>query len=706
MQSAIELLQDTFGYAEFRHNQQAIIDDLLSGKNALVLMPTGGGKSLCYQIPAILRSGTGVVVSPLIALMQDQVDALEQLGIKAAFLNSSMNNDEQRLVEQQLLNNDIELLYIAPERLLNESTLQLLSQANISLFAIDEAHCVSQWGHDFRPEYQKLSILSERFSTIPRIALTATADQRTRDEMVSLLGLEDSNVYIDSFDRKNIHYTIEEATNGRARLVNFIKSNHAKDSGIVYCLSRKKVESVAEHLSNQGFKALPYHAGLSHQLRQHNQKRFLQESGIIIVATIAFGMGIDKPDVRFVAHLNLPKNIESYYQETGRAGRDGRPSNAWMNYGLQDVITLSQMMQQSSGNEDYKRITQHKLNAMLGLCELVTCRRQTLLKYFAEELAEPCGHCDNCLNPPETWDATVDAQKALSTVYRTGQSFGVEYLSKVLLGKTDERIEKNQHHQVSTWGIGANLTSAEWRSIYRQLIAQNYLYTNVERFGALELTEKSRPLLKGLETFFARKYMAPAKADGKSKKKINKKIRASDEPLFEALKLLRKQLAEEQEIPPYMIFHDSTLEQMIADRPSTSKEFQFISGVGESKLKRYGGAFLAVINEHPRPGILNNQLSDTVNDTLELLLQELNADEIAEKRGLTKSSIYSHFAQAIAAGLLEYEQVLTITSEDIEEIIQTANFLDIGSDSSLKPLFEEFNGQYSYGELKCVISAI
>ncbi len=706
MQQALELLRNTFGYSEFRNNQMEIIEDLIAGENALVLMPTGGGKSLCYQIPAILRKGTGVIVSPLIALMQDQVDALNQLGIKAAFLNSTMSRDEQQIVEQQLLDNAIELLYIAPERLLSEYSLNLISQAEISLFAIDEAHCVSQWGHDFRPEYQKLSILAERFPDTPRMALTATADQRTRDEMAHILGLGSAGVYIDSFDRKNIHYTIEEATNGRARLVSFIKENHSKDSGIVYCLSRKKVESVAEHLTNQGFTALPYHAGLSNQLRHHNQKRFLQESGIIIVATIAFGMGIDKPDVRFVAHLNLPKNIESYYQETGRAGRDGKPANAWMNYGLQDVITLSQMMQQSSGSEEYKRITQHKLNAMLGLCELVTCRRQPLLKYFAEELSEPCGNCDNCMNPPETWNATVEAQKALSTAYRSGQSFGVEYLTKILLGKLDDRIEKNQHDKISTWGIGEKLTTAEWRSIYRQLIAQNYLHTNVERYGALELTEKARPLLKGLEDFFARKYVAPQKVSKKGNAKISKKIRPSDEPLYEALKSLRKQLAEVQELPPYMIFHDSTLEQMIADRPSSPTELQYINGVGESKLARYGKEFLTVIKQFPRPDVLNNQLSDTVNDTLELYLQELSTEEIADKRGLTESSIYSHLAQAIAVGLLECEQVLDLEADDIEEIIQTANFLDISADSSLKPLFEEFDGQYSYGELKCIISAL
>ena len=702
MKQAQALLQNTFGYQAFRHNQADIIETLLAGSNALVLMPTGGGKSLCYQIPAIIRQGTGIVISPLIALMQDQVDALNQLDIKAAFLNSSQSREEQQQVEQQLVNNEIELLYVAPERLLNSYTLNLLARIDISLFAIDEAHCVSQWGHDFRPEYQKLAVLAERFPSVPRIALTATADQRTRDEMAQQLALENATTFINSFDRPNINYIIEEATNGRDRLLKFIQNHHPNDAGIVYCLSRKKVEATAEFLNKKGFTALAYHAGLPNELRHYHQKRFLQEDGIIIVATIAFGMGIDKPDVRFVAHLNLPKNIESYYQETGRAGRDGNPSTAWMNYGLQDVITLSQMMQESTGSEEYKRITQHKLNAMLGLCELVSCRRHTLLRYFSEDSPQQCGNCDNCLSPPETWDATIEAQKALSTVYRTGQSYGVEYLGKVLQGITDERIERNGHDKVSTWGIGKDLNSSEWRSIFRQLIAQHYLHVNVEKFGAVQLTEKSRQLLKGLELFNARKYLAPT--GKKAPSKIIGTIRESDQPLFEALRELRKNLAQQQEIPPYMIFHDATLEQMVLKRPSTPREMQFISGVGESKLNRYGNQFLSIIEQYPKPKLLQNNLSETVNDTLELYLKDKTVEEIAELRELTESTVYRHFAQAIEAGLLSCDEVLDLDDQQIDEILYTANHLEITADSALKPLYEELGGEYSYGQLSCIIA--
>ena len=470
MQRAKQILQSTFGYDAFRHNQHEIIQTLLEGGDAFVLMPTGGGKSLCFQIPAMLREGVGIVVSPLIALMQDQVDALLQLGIRAAFLNSTLSFSEQEEIEQSLRRNELDLLYVAPERLLGEKTLQLLEQCQISLFAIDEAHCVSQWGHDFRKEYQQLSTLPDRFPNIPRIALTATADQRTRAEIIQQLQLSQAGVYINSFDRPNIRYIISEAQNSRDKLWRFIQENHQGDAGIIYCLSRKKVEATATWLSDKGLTALPYHAGLSADIRQRHQQRFLREDAVIIVATIAFGMGIDKPDVRFVAHLNLPKNIEAYYQETGRAGRDGTPANAWMSYGLQDVITLRQMMQDSDAGEEHKRIIQQKLDAMLGLCELASCRRQAILAYFDEQLNEPCGNCDNCLSPPATWDATVDAQKALSTVYRTGQRFGVAYVTDVLRGKVDERIQRNRHDQLSTFGIGEELSVFEWRSLIVNLL--------------------------------------------------------------------------------------------------------------------------------------------------------------------------------------------------------------------------------------------
>jgi ATP-dependent DNA helicase RecQ len=543
MQRAKQILQSTFGYDAFRHNQHEIIQTLLEGGDAFVLMPTGGGKSLCFQIPAMLREGVGIVVSPLIALMQDQVDALLQLGIRAAFLNSTLSFSEQEEIEQSLRRNELDLLYVAPERLLGEKTLQLLEQCQISLFAIDEAHCVSQWGHDFRKEYQQLSTLPDRFPNIPRIALTATADQRTRAEIIQQLQLSQAGVYINSFDRPNIRYIISEAQNSRDKLWRFIQENHQGDAGIIYCLSRKKVEATATWLSDKGLTALPYHAGLSADIRQRHQQRFLREDAVIIVATIAFGMGIDKPDVRFVAHLNLPKNIEAYYQETGRAGRDGTPANAWMSYGLQDVITLRQMMQDSDAGEEHKRIIQQKLDAMLGLCELASCRRQAILAYFDEQLNEPCGNCDNCLSPPATWDATVDAQKALSTVYRTGQRFGVAYVTDVLRGKVDERIQRNRHDQLSTFGIGEELSVFEWRSLYRQLIALGYLRINMERYGALELTEKSRPLLRGETQLQARKQLRPEPGKKQPKKSSAKsELRSIDEPIFQALRELRTKL--------------------------------------------------------------------------------------------------------------------------------------------------------------------
>lgn len=596
MSKALEILNNTFGYAEFRHNQAEIVETVIAGKDALVLMPTGGGKSLCYQIPALVREGIGVVISPLIALMQDQVDALNQLGVRAAFLNSTLSYEQRKQVESDLRNEALDFIYIAPERLSNEGTLQLLSQCKIALFAVDEAHCVSQWGHDFRPEYQKLNILIQRFPDVPRIALTATADQRTRQEIIEQLQLEQAKVYINSFDRPNIRYALSDAQNPRDRLLRFLNENHPNDAGIVYCLSRKKVEATADWLSGKGREALPYHAGLPAELRQHTQARFLREEGIIIVATIAFGMGIDKPDVRFVAHLSLPKNIEAYYQETGRAGRDGQAANAWMSYGLQDVITLRQMMQDSSGAEEYKRITQNKLEAMLGLCETVSCRRQAILEYFGEEAPAGCGNCDNCLNPPQTWDASEDAQKALSAVYRSGQNFGVAYVTDILLGKeTDERIKKNGHDTLKVFGMGKHHMQVDWRSIFRQLIAQGYLYINMERYGALQLTEKSRPLLRGEETLWARPLAIPKLGKKASAPKPRVTLHIEDEMLFEALRDLRSELAKDQGVPPYVIFHDRTLEEMAQSRPQNDDDFRYLSGVGESKLDRYGEDFMSVI---------------------------------------------------------------------------------------------------------------
>jgi ATP-dependent DNA helicase RecQ len=605
MEKAAKILTSTFGYDAFRHHQEQIIDALLAGHDVMTLMPTGGGKSICYQIPALMRAGCGIVISPLIALMQDQVDALQQLGIKAAFLNSTLCRAEQLEIEQDLLAGAFDLLYLAPERLLNPHMLRLIDQCDIALFAIDEAHCVSQWGHDFRKEYQQLSMLHERYPDVPRIALTATADQRTRAEIIEQLALQQASVFINSFDRPNINYTITEASNSREALLRFLNENHEGDAGIVYCLSRKNVEATAEWLNERGRAALPYHAGLPQQTRLRNQQRFLCEDGLIIVATIAFGMGIDKPDVRFVAHLNLPKNIESYYQETGRAGRDGLPANAWMTYGLKDVINLRLFTENSDSDEMFKRVMHQKTDAMLGLCELTTCRRQAMLAYFDEDMPEPCGNCDNCLNPPETWDATTATQKALSCIYRTNERFGAQYIIHVLTGKDDERILKNGHDKISTFNIGHEHTGVEWRAIFRQLIAQAYLATDTEGYGVLKLTPKAWPLLKRSEepqTVMLRALRKASKAKARKKKSRNMiELSTQDELLFESLRSLRAKLAKEQNVPPYVIFHDKTLTEMAATKPETLDQMLDISGIGNEKLSRYGQTFLNEINAFTNP---------------------------------------------------------------------------------------------------------
>lgn len=596
------ILHRVFGYERFRAPQAEVIDTLMHGGDALVLMPTGGGKSLCFQIPAIALPGTGLVISPLIALMQDQVAALRQAGVRAAFLNSTLDAETTRAIEQQLLNDELDLLYISPERLMQERTLNLLSRANIALFAIDEAHCVSQWGHDFRPEYMQLSVLHERFPEVPRIALTATADAPTRREIIARLGLDNARVFISGFDRPNIRYRIAQGGgSAREQLLRFLRAEHAGDAGIVYCLSRKRVDEIADYLAGQGLDALPYHAGLEPAVRSRNQARFLNEEGVIIVATIAFGMGIDKPNVRFVAHLNLPKSIEAYYQETGRAGRDGLPANAWMVYGLQDVITLRQMLESAESDDARKRVERHKLDAMLGLCELTTCRRQALLAYFDDPMPESCGNCDTCLEPPQTWDATESAQKALSCVHRTGQRFGVNYLVDVLLGKTDERIQRFGHHQLTTFGIGKDQSQQEWRGIFRQLVARGLLAVDLEGHGSLKLTDACRPVLRSEERLMLRRTN---KTGQKTKKTAlrNRSVftRESDTVLWEALRARRLELAKAQGVPPYVVFHDATLAAVVECRPQTLQEFSRISGVGERKLAAYGEDFLRIILAHAR----------------------------------------------------------------------------------------------------------
>ena len=598
-QKALEILNSLYGYSSFRGHQAEIIEHVSAGNNALVLMPTGGGKSLCYQIPSLIRDGVGVIISPLIALMQDQVDAMQQLGVQAAFLNSSLSHSEQNLIEQQLLAGQIDLLYIAPERLIQSYTLDLLDRCKLALFAIDEAHCVAQWGHDFRSDYLSLSLLHERFPHIPRIALTATADVRTRKEIIERLSLTDASAYISGFDRPNIRYAIANKTTAKKQLLDFLKQRKS-EAGIVYCLSRKKVEDTAGWLTQQGFTALPYHAGLPAQLRQTHQSRFLREDGVIIVATIAFGMGIDKPDVRFVAHLDLPKSIEAYYQETGRAGRDGQPADAWMVYGLQDVVRLQQMAQGSDGSEQFKRAERHKLDAMLGLCEVTSCRRKVLLNYFADQAPSECGNCDNCQIPPQTWDATEAAQKLLSSVYRTGQRFGAMHVMDVLQGKETEKVLQHHHHQLSTFGIGKDIHEAHWRSLIRQLVVRGLLRVDIEGYSALQLTDACRPVLKGVQSLFLRieEIKAPSAKKAGSKSARKAQISPEDQELWDELRECRKMLADEFNVPPYVIFHDATLKEMLDTLPTSEAELLSLTGVGESKLEKYGGDFIDILRRH------------------------------------------------------------------------------------------------------------
>ena len=602
-QQASQILHNVFGYTAFRGEQQAIVEHVVTGGDALVLMPTGGGKSLCYQIPALLRPGTGIVVSPLIALMQDQVDALIQLGVKAAFLNSSISADAAREVQGQLLRGELDLLYVAPERLLMSGFLTLLDQVQesfgLALFAIDEAHCVSQWGHDFRPEYRALTVLHERFPVVPRIALTATADAPTRGEIVERLALEQARQFVSSFDRPNIRYRVTQKSNARNQLQEFLQAEHPNDAGIVYCLSRKKVEETAAWLKEQGWDALPYHAGLNAATRSVNQNRFLREEGVVMVATVAFGMGIDKPNVRFVAHLDLPKSMEGYYQETGRAGRDGLPANAWLAYGLGDVVSMRQMIDSGDAPEERKRLERQKLDALLGYCESTTCRHQTVLRYFGEEHPGSCGECDNCLEPVDTWDATQAAQMALSCVYRTGQRFGAGHLSDVLIGKATERVEKFNHHALSTFGIGKELSTAQWSSVYRQLVAGGLLESDIEAYGGLKLTAAARPVLRGEQQVWLRRDADPVKRKAMRAERTSKAREpfagANEDRLWLALKAKRMELAREQGVPPYVIFHDSTLLEILKQRPGNLTELGRISGVGQAKLARYGDEFLSVL---------------------------------------------------------------------------------------------------------------
>ena len=592
-----QILEQTFGYRSFRGPQESVIRALIAGEDALVLMPTGGGKSLCYQVPALAREGTGIVISPLIALMQDQVSALRELGVRAGFLNSTLSAQEVFATERALREGRIDLLYIAPERLLQQRTLELLHEARIALFAIDEAHCVSQWGHDFRADYLALDVLQREFPSVPRIALTATADMRTREEIVNRLGLQDARQFIVGFDRPNIRYRIRQKERPKQQLLRFLREEQEGNAGIVYCLSRAKVDETARWLREEGFNALPYHAGMGKDERAGNQARFLRDDAVVMVATIAFGMGIDKPDVRFVAHLDLPKSIEAYYQETGRAGRDGEAATALLLYGFEDVVKLRQMALQSEGNELFKRHEQQRLTSMLGLCEVTSCRRQVLLRYFGDTLDAPCGNCDNCLDPPEEWDGSEAARMALSCVYRTGQRFGANHVIDVLRGAENDRILSFDHHQVSTFGIGKDIPVEQWRSVFRQLVARGYLDVDPEGYGGLRLSAAAKPVLRAEEAVWLRRDRKPAAVRAIGKRERGAEVDHADQPLWEALRACRKRLADAQNVPPYVIFHDATLRAMLAERPLTPSAMRAVSGVGDSKLERYGEAFLAVLRD-------------------------------------------------------------------------------------------------------------
>ncbi|WP_397376982.1 DNA helicase RecQ [Pseudomonas sp.] len=701
LEHAQRILKDVFGYDSFRGRQGAIIERVANGGDALVLMPTGGGKSLCFQVPALLREGLAVVVSPLIALMDDQVATLDELGVAAVALNSTLSADAQREIAERIKRGEIKMLYLAPERLVQPRMLSFLQNLDIALFAIDEAHCVSQWGHDFRPEYLQLGQLAELFPNVPRIALTATADMRTREEIVQRLHLQNAERFLSSFDRPNIFYRIVPKEQPRKQLLSFLGARKG-DAGIVYCLSRKKVEEVAAFLSEQGFPALPYHAGLANELRAYHQKRFLNEEGLIMVATIAFGMGIDKPNVRFVAHLDLPKSLEAYYQETGRAGRDGLPADAWMAYGLQDVIFLKQMLNNSEGDERHKRVEQHKLDAMLALCEETRCRRQALLAYFDEEMPQPCGHCDNCIDGVQTWDATEPARQALSAIYRTGQRYGVGHLVDVLLGRDNDKIRAVGHQHLAVFGIGKALNEGEWRSLFRQLVARGLADVDLEGFGGLRLADSCRPLLKGEVSLQLRRDLKPQQSAKASSSAASQLVRGEERSQWEALRTLRRKLAEEHGVPPYVIFPDATLLEMLRSKPSTLAEMARVSGVGARKLDRYGEAFLDVLgaaDEAPRAVL------DLRHELVSLARAGMTPAQIAEQLKCSEKNVYGMLAEAIVQQQLSLEHALDLPETLLAEI-QDA-FLDgEGELPTAAAIGEQFAGRVELGVLHCVRAAL
>ncbi len=702
LEQAQRVLKDIFGYDSFRGRQGDIIERVANGGDALVLMPTGGGKSLCFQVPALLRDGLAVVVSPLIALMDDQVATLEELGVAAAALNSTLSAEQQRDLANRIKRGEVKMLYLAPERLVQPRMMAFLQSLDIALFAIDEAHCVSQWGHDFRPEYLQLGQLAEVFPTVPRIALTATADKRTREEIVTRLHLQNAERFLSSFDRPNIFYRIVPKEQPRKQLLAFL-SERRSDAGIVYCLSRKKVDEVAQFLCAQGFPALPYHAGLPSETRAANQKRFLNEEGLIMVATIAFGMGIDKSNVRFVAHLDLPKSLEAYYQETGRAGRDGLPADAWMAYGLQDVVMLKQMLQNSEGDERHKRLEHHKLDAMLALCEETRCRRQTLLAYFDEEMPQPCGHCDNCVDGVQTWDATEPARQALSAVYRTGQRYGTGHLIDVLLGRENEKIRSMGHERLAVFGVGKARAEGEWRTLFRQLVARGLADIDIEGYGGLRLSDSCRPLLRGEVSLELRRELKPqTSVKSTSASPASQLVRGEEREQWEALRALRRKLAEEHGVPPYVIFPDSTLLEMLRSQPGTLSQMATVSGVGARKLERYGEAFLEVLaGQAETPKVV----ADIRHELISLARAGMTPLQISGQLQCSEKNVYTMLAEAIGRQELSLEQALDLPEELMAEV-QDA-FLDgEGELPSVASIAEQFKGRVPEGVLYCVRAAL
>jgi ATP-dependent DNA helicase RecQ len=661
-----QLLRKYYGYETFRTHQLEIIQNVDSGQDVFVLMPTGSGKSICYQIPAIIRPGVGLIISPLIALMQDQVASLRQNGIRAAYLNSSLSSDAAGRVKKRVFSGQVDILYVAPERLLTESFQRFLARIPIALFAIDEAHCVSQWGHDFRPEYLHISQVTQRFPQVPRIALTATADEQTRKEIIRKLELADAVKFVSSFDRPNVVYRVQVKNNGNKQLLAFLQDEHPNASGIVYVRTRKRSDKIAEWLQSKGVKAFAYHAGLDPQIRFEHQRRFLQEEDVVIVATIAFGMGIDKPDVRFVAHLDLPASMEAYYQETGRAGRDGQPADAWMVYSLADVVAMRKLQENSDGDESFKRIQNRKLEALLGFCETVECRRQVLLGYFGEVYPTACKNCDNCSQKVETWDGTVAAQKALSCVYRTGQRFGAAHLTDILMGNSTRRVQRLGHDRLQTFGVGQDLSQNDWRSVFRQLMAAGLLTVKMAEISGFRLTEKSWPVLKGQRQISLRRDPRPVKAV--------RKIQAADKPeyqltdegsisLWEKLRRLRLDLSKRFGVPPYVVFHDKTLKEMVALRPTSREQFLQITGVGERKAEQFGEQFLTAIREgdggsseeaavakpakvgNPKAKKQQKTSGDQKDRIIELLKQgQLSSDEIAATVGVSPPTVWAYKA--------------------------------------------------------------